>query len=460
MVAEAVDHLGGIRSIVRPGSTVVIKPNAGHEGAPETSINTSPAVVAAVIRAVQRAGPARIILAESSAIGCDTMTCLESSGIRRAAEEAGVDEIRDIKSEEDLVQQPVENPTSAIKQIELPRFLLEADHLVNVPIFKSHVSMVFTCALKNLKGVVQDKHHYVMHCTNLANAMMDLGEVVRPDLTVVDMIRPMEGFGPHSGTPVEMDCVLAGRDMVAIDATACRMVGLPLDKVEYFEAARAKGLGSFDGDRIEIRGAALEDVRRELYLPYLEGFEAWPEYNFHIERALSGAAVLHDVEAEGARPVRRERRHPHHARPAAAAPGGRRAGTRPDPDGRLQPGAQEAHREGRGHLPARARLPTRRARARVGDRGPGQGAGRRHRRHSEASRGGGEDLPPLAGRAERAPEGKSVLGFPSSRRLTGAASGPAGDRAVRGRRRPEHPKAVASLRCDETELLSVCDSSG
>jgi uncharacterized protein (DUF362 family) len=287
MVAEAVDHLGGIRSIVRPGSTVVIKPNAGHEGAPETSINTSPAVVAAVIRAVQRAGPARIILAESSAIGCDTMTCLESSGIRRAAEEAGVDEIRDIKSEEDLVQQPVENPTSAIKQIELPRFLLEADHLVNVPIFKSHVSMVFTCALKNLKGVVQDKHHYVMHCTNLANAMMDLGEVVRPDLTVVDMIRPMEGFGPHSGTPVEMDCVLAGRDMVAIDATACRMVGLPLDKVEYFEAARAKGLGSFDEDRIEIRGAALEDVRRELYLPYLEGFEAWPEYNFHIERACS-----------------------------------------------------------------------------------------------------------------------------------------------------------------------------
>ncbi len=287
MVEQAVAHLGGIASIIEAGSTVVIKPNAGHEAGPETSVNTSPAVVAAVIRLIKKANPAKIILAESSAIGCDTFACLEASGIRKVAEEEGVDEIRDIKSDEDLVSKPFANPTSQIKKVDLPRFLLEADHLVNIPIFKSHVSMVFTCALKNLKGVVQDKHHYVMHCTNLADAMMDLGDVVRPDLTIVDMIRPMEGFGPHSGTPVEFDCVVAGQDMVAIDATACRMTGLSLEKVEYFDAAKAKGLGVFDEDQIEIRGNSISDVRRELYLPYLEGFEAWPEYNIHLEKACS-----------------------------------------------------------------------------------------------------------------------------------------------------------------------------
>jgi len=287
MVRQAVDHLGGVKSLIRPGSTVVVKPNAGHEGAPDSSVNTSPEVVAAVIRLVREAGPERIILAEASAIGCDTMACLETSGIRKAAEDAGVDEIRDIKTDEDLVKKKIENPTSNIKQVELPRFLLEADHLVNVPIFKSHVSMVFTCALKNLKGVVQDKHHYIMHCTDLASAMMDLGDIVRPDFTVVDMIRPMEGFGPHSGTPVDFGCIVAGRDMVAIDATACRMVGLPLEKVEYFEAAREKGLGNFDEEKIEIRGNGIEEVQQKLYLPYLEGFDAWPEYHFHIEKACS-----------------------------------------------------------------------------------------------------------------------------------------------------------------------------
>ena len=93
--------------------------------------------------------------------------------------------------------------------------------------------------------------------------MMDLGDVVRPDFTVVDMIRPMEGFGPHSGTPVDFGCIVAGRDMVAIDATACRMVGLPLEKVEYFEAAREKGLGNFDEEQIEILGNSIEEVQPE-----------------------------------------------------------------------------------------------------------------------------------------------------------------------------------------------------
>ena len=144
MVHEAVELLGGISAFVKKGATVVIKPNAGHEAGPETAVNTSPEVVAAVIREVRRASPGRIILAESSAIGCDTMACLEVSGIRQAAEEAGVDEIRDIKKEPDLVETRIEHPTSAITSVQLPRFLLEADHMINVPIFKSHVSMVFT----------------------------------------------------------------------------------------------------------------------------------------------------------------------------------------------------------------------------------------------------------------------------------------------------------------------------
>jgi uncharacterized protein (DUF362 family) len=287
MVGQALDHLGGVKSLIKPGSTVVVKPNAGHEGTPDSSVNTSPEVVRAVILALKKADPAKVILAEASAIGCDTMACLEASGIKAAAEEAGVDEIRDIKSEEDLVKKQIENPTSDIKSLDLPRFLLEADHLVNVPIFKSHVSMVFTCALKNLKGVVQDLHHYVMHCTDLAAAMMDLGDLVQPDFTVVDMIRPMEGFGPHSGTPAEMGCIVAGQDMVAIDATACRMVGLPIEKVDYFDAALEKGLGTIDENQIEIRGEGIAEVARKLYLPYLEGFDAWPEYHFHVERACS-----------------------------------------------------------------------------------------------------------------------------------------------------------------------------
>jgi uncharacterized protein (DUF362 family) len=108
-----------------------------------------------------------------------------------------------------------------------------------VPIFKTHVSMVFTCAMQNLKGVVQDKVHHHRHTTNLAGAMMDLGQLLyEKTITIADLCRPMEGFGPHSGTPAPMDCIVAGRDLVSVDATVCRIVDLPVEKVGYFEAAR------------------------------------------------------------------------------------------------------------------------------------------------------------------------------------------------------------------------------
>lgn len=292
MVTEALDHLGGVKSLINEGSTVVIKPNAGHPGGPESAINTSPAVLTAAIREIRKANPGHIILAESAAIGCNTMECLEVSGLKQAALDAGVDDIRDIKSDKDLVRIPIENPTSDIKHVDLPRFLLDADHFVNLPIFKSHVSMVFSCALKNLKGVVQDTVHYVMHTTDLAAAMMDLGAVIQPDFTIADMIHPMEGYGPHSGTPANIGCVVAGTDMVAIDATACRMVGLPIEDVPYFDAALEKGLGVFDEELIEIRGNRINEVKRNLFLPYLEGFEAFPEYTYFIERGCSSCQGL------------------------------------------------------------------------------------------------------------------------------------------------------------------------
>jgi len=136
MVYEAIDQLGGISTFIKKNSTVVIKPNAGHMGPPDSSVNTNPSVVSAVIEVVKKAEPVKIILAESSAVGCNTMDCLEISGIKQAALEAGVDDIRDIKSDTDLIRIDTKDPISSIKYYDLPRFLLDADLLINVPVFK------------------------------------------------------------------------------------------------------------------------------------------------------------------------------------------------------------------------------------------------------------------------------------------------------------------------------------
>src|SRR4030067_2750579 len=135
MVTEALSLLGGASALIKPNSTVVIKPNAGHPFKDETSVNTSTAVVSAVIKELRKAQPKEIILAEASARGCDTLECLEVSGVGKAAEKAGVDRIIDIKREKDLIKVPIRDARSGITSVLLPRFLIEADHIVNLPIF-------------------------------------------------------------------------------------------------------------------------------------------------------------------------------------------------------------------------------------------------------------------------------------------------------------------------------------
>ncbi len=278
MVEEALSLLGGVSSLIKPNSTVVIKPNAGHPVPPDYSGCTSPEMVAAVIKEIRKAQPKEIIVAESGASGCETMECFEVSGIGKAAKDAGADRIIDIKRDKDLINIPIRDARSAITKLLLPRFLLEADHIVNVPIFKPHCAMVFTCALKNIKGVVQDKVHHQMHLTDLAAAMMDVWSVIKPDLSIADMIRPGEGFGESSGVGDFFGCVVASKDPVALDATACRMVDLDINRVTYFKPAHERGFGNFREDRIEIRGRKIEEVFKPIWMPYLGGFEQWPEY--------------------------------------------------------------------------------------------------------------------------------------------------------------------------------------
>ena len=51
-VTKVFDLMGGVQNVIRKGSTVVLKPNAGHAEPPETSVCTNPEVVRAVIREV------------------------------------------------------------------------------------------------------------------------------------------------------------------------------------------------------------------------------------------------------------------------------------------------------------------------------------------------------------------------------------------------------------------------
>lgn len=291
-VTKVFDLMGGVKNMLEKNATVILKPNAGHAAPPETSVCTNPEVVRAVIREVKKAEPKRIVIAEAAAIGCDTMECYEVSGIKAVAEEEGV-ELYDIKAEKDLVNVAVRGYRSNISHVKLPRLLLEAEHIINLPILKAHASMVFSCALKNIKGVVQDAVHLQMHQQNLTMAMMDVWSACHADINIVDAIRPASGYSPHTPVPIEVGCILGSYDPVAVDRIACELTGIDPNMVDYFKVAEEAGLGSTQPEQIEVIGAKVEDCFKKMWIPYIGDIrDRWPEYETHFEGACSSCQAL------------------------------------------------------------------------------------------------------------------------------------------------------------------------
>jgi len=101
----------------------------------------------------------------------------------------------------------------------------------------------------------------------LIKAIVDLNKVIHCDLTVIDGIYAMEGMGPIHGAPIKMDVIIAGRDIVSVEAVGAAVMGFNPAMIELIELAAENGLGIGDLSEIEIRGEKIEDVYRGFESP-------------------------------------------------------------------------------------------------------------------------------------------------------------------------------------------------
>ena len=117
-----------------------------------------------------------------------------------------------------------------------------------------------TLGMKNMFGLLPDKFKGKYHAKGINKVIVDINTVLKPALTVIDGFVAMEGRGPTGGTPVKMDLIIAGKDVVATDATAARVMGFEPMEISHIRTAYQKGLGNIN--KIEIVGSQLEDVKR------------------------------------------------------------------------------------------------------------------------------------------------------------------------------------------------------
>jgi uncharacterized protein (DUF362 family)/Pyruvate/2-oxoacid:ferredoxin oxidoreductase delta subunit len=250
-VVAALAPLGGIARFVQPGMQVLLKPNLLAAADLAHAVTTHPTVVEAVIELVQEAG-GTVLVGDSPAGPVETNPAVwHKGGMVEVAERTGARLV------------PFEGVTW--KRLEgndyfIARPVLDADLVINLPKLKTHTLTLFTGAVKNLFGTIPGTRKREVHCRapdvkDFSQTVVDVLELVRPGLTIMDGILGQEGNGPGiGGTARWYRCLAASADPVALDTVITGAMGCRPGEVLHLAQAHARGLGVSAREAIRVEG--------------------------------------------------------------------------------------------------------------------------------------------------------------------------------------------------------------
>jgi uncharacterized protein (DUF362 family) len=243
------------------GKTILLKPNlVGLD--PLGVMNTHPAVIAATRESFLRLGAAQVLIGDGPAMDRDTEAIVESVRLRdftgplgRTFVDLNVDDVRRVT---------LKTHASRLGGLYLPKTALGADFLVSMPKLKTHHWAGVTLSLKNMFGIVPGSCYgwpkNVLHWAGIDRAILDVAAAARPDFAIVDGILGMEGNGPIQGAAKASGVLILGSDPVAVDATACRVMGLRPERLKYLANAGTM-LGNINQLKIQQLGESIASVR-------------------------------------------------------------------------------------------------------------------------------------------------------------------------------------------------------
>ena len=255
-VREALESAEWTRAVPAKAD-VALKVNLGWDLFIPGSI-TSPLMAEALITAI-RDHVGSITMVESDQVLEDVEKAFHESGMAEVCRRTGV---RWLNMTRAPTSPHVDPGNAVLKKIDVPQILKDTV-LITVPVMKTHAKTRLSGALKNQWGCIgKMRHEY--HLV-LDDALADLNAAIRPALAVMDATIALEGAGPKSGRPIVADRILCSSDPVALDTVQAVLMGIEPASVRHLTTCAARGIGTNDLSRIEIRGpdAAKRAIRFE-----------------------------------------------------------------------------------------------------------------------------------------------------------------------------------------------------
>jgi len=293
-VEEAIDLLGGIKTITKGKEKIMLKPNLVDSSIHDT---TKPEVIKTLAQLMKKAGK-EVFIGEGSAaaVGFNVIDgvqyrtknkeildkmqqfIFDKLGYSELAKSMGIPLINLHSGE----MAEVEVPNGFVfDEITLHRSLTDIDLLCSVPMMKTHLFATVTLGMKNLIGTYPGTLYYsvrrLVHDLNAkiepsgtAAAIIDIVRANKLGLVVVDGSMAMEGDGPtvsFGGKVKKTDLIIAGTNPLATDVVTANIMGFEPGEIPTFTWAEKAGMRPTKLEEIEIRGEKLENVRRKFIKP-------------------------------------------------------------------------------------------------------------------------------------------------------------------------------------------------
>ncbi|MGF1512578.1 MAG: DUF362 domain-containing protein [Elainellaceae cyanobacterium] len=293
MVISTTDRAAGVRqalNLLQPesfgGKRVFIKPNY-NTGDPAPAA-TDPAVLEALVQAVQAAGASAITVGDRSGMA-DTRTAMGQMQVFALAERYGFTPLVFDELGQGDWQYFASEGTSWSRGFAIAKPILDADAVISACCLKTHrFGGHFTLSLKNTIGMVAryvpgDGHDYMRELHRSANQRLMIAEVnraYRPAMALIDGVDAFVGGGPEQGQRVRAGVMLAGTDRIAVDAVGIailRMLGTTqaVSRGSIWSQAQIRraadlGLGATGPEQIEfVTGDAASDRLVAQLRPFL-----------------------------------------------------------------------------------------------------------------------------------------------------------------------------------------------
>jgi len=257
---EAIKMIGGMEKFVPKGSKVGLLINSDFD---VLGAYVNPDISIAAIKMIADAG-------------AEEITCLqvvkEEYWQRSSHYEDHKELLETLKSvetntfpaeynEDDFVKVPNIEGAKSLVDTEVAKKWLECDVFINIPISKHHMTTFLTGALKNIMGVSTRKANITFHLNGperndpvfIAQCIADQHLLKKTNLCIIDSTEFIIDNGPSGpGILEKPNKILAGSDIVALDALASTILGYEPEEILCVVQAHETGVGDMDYSKLNI----------------------------------------------------------------------------------------------------------------------------------------------------------------------------------------------------------------